>query len=144
MMESALSQGQIDVVKFDMLPQFAANAGYKHLSQFPGSTSLAISDRETGPAELGEDPSYTISSERNQRTGEYGFTFDPYLYICWPSLEIRYLLKFQDGSSPDAAISFLYKGLALLPRTLEVANIGKLTPYSVEQNSATSSSLEYS
>ena len=76
MMESALSQGQIDVVKFDMLPQFAASAGYKHLSQFPGSTSLAISDRETGPAELGEDPSYTISSERNQRTGEYGFTWN--------------------------------------------------------------------
>jgi len=76
MMESALSQGQIDVVKFDMLPQFAASAGYKHLSQFPGSTSLAISDRETGPAELGDDPSYTISSERNQRTGEYGFTWN--------------------------------------------------------------------
>ena len=76
MMESALSQGQIDVVKFDMLPQFAASAGYKHLSQFPGSTSLAISDRETGPAELGEDPSYTVSSERNQRTGEYGFTWN--------------------------------------------------------------------
>ena len=76
MMESALSQGQIDVVKFDMLPQFAANAGYKHLSQFPGSTSLAISDRETGPAELGDDPSYTVSSERRQRTGEYGFTWN--------------------------------------------------------------------
>ena len=76
MMESALSQGQIDVVKFDMLPQFAANAGYKHLSQFPGSTSLAISDRETGPGELGTDPSYTVSSERNQRTGEYGFTWN--------------------------------------------------------------------
>ena len=42
MMESALSQGQIDVVKFDMLPQFAASAGYKHLSQFPGSTSFFI------------------------------------------------------------------------------------------------------
>ena len=76
MMESALSQGQIDVVKFDMLPQFAANAGYKHLSQFPGSTSLAISDKETGPGVLGDDPSYTISSERNQRTGEYGFTWN--------------------------------------------------------------------
>ncbi len=76
MMESALSQGQIDVVKFDMLPQFAASAGYKHLSQFPGSTSLAISDRETGPAELGDNPSYTVSSERNQRTGEYGFTWN--------------------------------------------------------------------
>ncbi len=76
MMESALSQGQIDVVKFDMLPQFAVNAGYKHLSQFPGSTSLAISDRETGPGELGDDPSYTVSSERRQRTGEYGFTWN--------------------------------------------------------------------
>ncbi len=76
MMESALSQGQIDVVKFDMLPQFAANAGYKHLNQFPGSTSLAISDRETGPAELSNDPSYTISSERNQRTAEVGFTWN--------------------------------------------------------------------
>ncbi len=76
MMESALSQGQIDVVKFDMLPQFAASAGYKHLSQFPGSTSLAISNKETGPAELGDDPSYTVSSERNQRTGEYGFTWN--------------------------------------------------------------------
>ncbi len=76
MMESALSQGQIDVVKFDMLPQFAASAGYKHLSQFPGSTSLAISDKETGPGELGTDPSYTVSSERNQRTGEYGFTWN--------------------------------------------------------------------
>ena len=39
-----------------MLPQFAASAGYKHLSQFPGSTSLAISDRETGPGELGKIP----------------------------------------------------------------------------------------
>ena len=73
-MES-LSQGQIDVVKFDMLPQFAANAGYKHLSQFPGSTSLAISDKETGPAELGIEPSYT-GLRRNQRTGEYGFTWN--------------------------------------------------------------------
>ena len=31
---------------------------------------------ETGPAELGDDPDYTISSERNQRTGEYGFTWN--------------------------------------------------------------------
>ena len=34
--------------------------------------------------------------------------------------------------------------LAFFPLTFEVANIGKFTPYSVEQNSATSSSLEYS
>ena len=42
------------------------------------------------------------------------------------------------------AINFLYKGLALLPLTFDVANIGKSTPYSVEQNSATSASSEYS
>ena len=75
MMESALSQGQIDVVKFDMLPQYAVNAGYKSLSRFPGSTSLSI-DRDNDPSELGEDPSYTVSSERNQRTAEYGFTWN--------------------------------------------------------------------
>ena len=76
MLESALSQGQIDVVKFDMLPQFAVNAGYKHLSNFPSSTSQGITDFEAGPGELGDDPSYTTSSERRQRTGDYGFTWN--------------------------------------------------------------------
>ena len=76
MLESALSQGQIDVVKFDMLPQFAVNAGYKHLSRYPASTSQSITDFEAGPGELGDDPSYTISSERRQRTGDYGFTWN--------------------------------------------------------------------
>ncbi len=75
MMESALSQGQIDVVKFDMLPQFAVNAGYKTLDKYSGSTSVAI-NREDGPTELGDDPSYTISSEKRQQTREYGFTWN--------------------------------------------------------------------
>ena len=47
------------------------------------------------------------------------------------------LLKLTEGKTG-------YKGLAFFPLTFEVANIGKFTPYSVEQNSATSSSLEYS
>ncbi|GIR66291.1 MAG: hypothetical protein CM15mP70_13980 [Pelagibacteraceae bacterium] len=34
-MDSALSQGQIDVVKFDMLPKLSANAGYKVLENIP-------------------------------------------------------------------------------------------------------------
>ena len=39
-MDSALSQGQIDVVKFDMLPKLSANAGYKVLEKHPASTSV--------------------------------------------------------------------------------------------------------
>ena len=38
-MDSALNQGQTDVVKFDMLPKLSANAGYKVLEKHPASTS---------------------------------------------------------------------------------------------------------
>ena len=41
-MDSALSQGQIDVVKFDMLPKLSANAGYKVLEKHPSSSSETI------------------------------------------------------------------------------------------------------
>ena len=40
LMDSALSQGQIDVVKFDMLPKLSVNAGYKVLEKHPASTSV--------------------------------------------------------------------------------------------------------
>ena len=41
-MDSALSQGQINVVKFDMLPKLSANAGYKVLEKHPASTSVSM------------------------------------------------------------------------------------------------------
>ena len=41
-MDSALNQGQIDVVKFDMLPKLSANAGYKVLEKHPASTSVSM------------------------------------------------------------------------------------------------------
>ena len=41
-MDSALNQGQTDVVKFDMLPKLSANAGYKVLEKHPASTSVAM------------------------------------------------------------------------------------------------------
>ena len=44
-MDSALSQGQIDVVKFDMLPKLSANAGYKVLEKHPASTSVSMVER---------------------------------------------------------------------------------------------------
>ena len=41
-MDSALSQGQIDVVKFDMLPKLSANAGYKVLEKHPALSLIHI------------------------------------------------------------------------------------------------------
>ena len=66
-MDSALSQGQIDVVKFDMLPKLSANAGYKVLEKHPASTSVSMVEEggiENSAANaLGDSPSYSVSQE---------------------------------------------------------------------------------
>ena len=41
-MESALSNDQIELTQFDMLPKFAVDAGYKNLGRNPGSTSVTM------------------------------------------------------------------------------------------------------
>ena len=81
LMDSALSQDQIDVVKFDMLPKLSANAGYKVLEQHPASTSAAIvaepSGGELKAAEaIAADPSYTVSQDARGRTADIGFTWN--------------------------------------------------------------------
>ncbi len=81
LMDSALSQDQIDVVKFDMLPKLSANAGYKVLEQHPASTSAAIvaepSGGELKAAEaIADDPSYTVSQDARGRTADIGFTWN--------------------------------------------------------------------
>ena len=87
-MDSALSQGQIDVVKFDMLPKLSANAGYKVLEKHPASTSVSMvteKDSEgndltgaenTAANALGDSPSYTVSQETPSRTTDIGFTWN--------------------------------------------------------------------
>ncbi len=87
-MDSALNQGQIDVVKFDMLPKLSANAGYKVLEKHPASTSVSmvtekdsdgndITGEENRAANaLGDTPSYTISQETPSRTTDIGFTWN--------------------------------------------------------------------
>ena len=80
-MDSALKQGQMDVVKFDMLPKLSANAGYKVLEKHPASTSVSMVD-ETGSGPnsaanaIGDSPSYTISQETPSRTTDIGFTWN--------------------------------------------------------------------
>ena len=87
-MDSALNQGQIDVVKFDMLPKLSANAGYKVLEKHPASTSVSmvtekdssgndITGEENKAANaLGDSPSYTVSQQTPSRTTDIGFTWN--------------------------------------------------------------------
>ena len=79
-MDSALKQGQMDVVKFDMLPKLAANAGDKVLEKHPASTSVSMVD-ETGSGPnsaanaIGDSPSYTVSQKTPSQTADIGFTW---------------------------------------------------------------------
>ena len=87
-MDSALNQGQTDVVKFDMLPKLSANAGYKVLEKHPASTSVAmvteqdsegndITGEENKAANaIGDSPSYSVSQETPSRTADIGFTWN--------------------------------------------------------------------
>ena len=79
-MDSALSQGQIDVVKFDMLPKLSANAGYKVLEKHPASTSVSMVDEggiENSAANaIGNNPSYSVSQETPSYTTDIGFTWN--------------------------------------------------------------------
>jgi outer membrane protein TolC len=87
-MDSALKQGQMDVVKFDMLPKLSANAGYKVLEKHPASTSVSMvteqdssgnditGEENKAAAAIGDSPSYTISQETPSRTTDIGFTWN--------------------------------------------------------------------
>jgi outer membrane protein TolC len=87
-MDSALKQGQMDVVKFDMLPKLSANAGYKVLEKHPASTSVSMvteqdssgnditGEENKAAGALGDSPSYTISQETPSRTTDIGFTWN--------------------------------------------------------------------
>ena len=80
LMDSALSQEQIDVVKFDMLPKLSANAGYKYLERHPASTSSNMTSEGTqdnqAPEEIAENPTYTTSQENPSHSYDIGFTWN--------------------------------------------------------------------
>ena len=75
-MESALSQSQRDLQKFDMLPDIALNAGYSEFTELQPSTSVGV-DRDSEPAtDLDGTQSYTISRDRGQTTRDIEFTWN--------------------------------------------------------------------
>ena len=88
LMDSALSQGQIDVVKFDMLPKLSVNAGYKVLEKHPASTSVNMglekdsdgnditgTDNKAAEA-IGDSPTYTLSQQTPSNSYDIGFTWN--------------------------------------------------------------------
>ncbi len=79
LMDSALSQGQMDVVKFDMLPKLSVNAGYKVLENHPASTSvnMATEVNENESAEqIADSPTYTLSQQTPSNNYDIGFTWN--------------------------------------------------------------------
>ena len=80
LMDSALSQGQMDVVKFDMLPKLSVNAGYKVLEKHPASTSVSMVTEngvENSAANaIADSPSYSVSQETPSGTTDIGFTWN--------------------------------------------------------------------
>ena len=75
-MESALSQRQRDLQKFDMLPDIALSAGYSEFTELQPSTSVGV-DRDSEPApDLDGTQSYTVSRDRGQRTRGIEFTWN--------------------------------------------------------------------
>ncbi len=75
-MESALSQSQSDLLKFDMLPDIALNAGYSEFTELQPTTSKTVTtDGGTAPSLDGTE-SYTISRDKSQETRGIEFTWN--------------------------------------------------------------------
>ena len=75
-MESALSQSQRDLQKFDMLPDIALNAGYSEFTELQPSTSVGVNNDSEPAPDLDGTQSYTVSRDRGQRTRGIEFTWN--------------------------------------------------------------------
>jgi len=74
MMEAALADKQLDLLKFDMLPTLAANAGYAKRDNYAASASTVFTDGK--PAELADSPTYSVSQGKQQTTADITFSWN--------------------------------------------------------------------
>ena len=74
-MDSALNQGQIDVVKFDMLPKLSANAGYKVLEKL-GYFVTESSEH------FAEYTPWFIKNNREDLLSEFNIPINEYIRRC--------------------------------------------------------------
>lgn len=74
LLESALAQGQIDLIQHGMLPSLTASAGYSKRNEYAGSASVSFSDGQPDP--LGANPAYSVSQEKERTTRDVAFTWN--------------------------------------------------------------------
>ena len=70
-LESALSQQQLDLVYYDMLPSLTTAAGYSERNNYAASASTSFLNGNPQP--LGSNPSYSVSQEKERVTGDITF-----------------------------------------------------------------------
>ncbi|MBD3829763.1 MAG: TolC family protein [Arcobacter sp.] len=73
-LESALSQQQLDLVYYDMLPSLTASAGYSERNNYAASASTSFVNGNPDP--LGSNPSYSISQDKERVTSDIGFSWN--------------------------------------------------------------------
>lgn len=73
-MEAALANQQVDLVRFGMLPKLAANAGYEQTDKYSPSTSVTVTGGEA--AAIGDSPTYSTSTEKKISKADLGFTWN--------------------------------------------------------------------
>jgi len=74
MMESALAEKQFDLLKFDMLPTLAANAGYDTRNNYAAAASTVFENGN--PAALSNPPTYSVGQAKKQATADITFSWN--------------------------------------------------------------------
>ena len=73
-LESALSQQQLDLVYYDMLPSLTAAAGYSERNNYAASASTSFVNGN--PLPLDPSPSYSVSQDKQRVTSDIGFSWN--------------------------------------------------------------------
>ena len=73
-LETALSQQQLDLVYYDMLPSLTTSAGYSERNNYAASASTSFVNGD--PLPLRSNPSYSVSQDRERVTSDIGFSWN--------------------------------------------------------------------
>ncbi|QKE28409.1 RND family efflux system, outer membrane channel protein, TolC family [Arcobacter acticola] len=74
-LETALSNQQLDLVYYDMLPSLTASAGYSERNNYAGSASTTF-DENGNPRPLDANPSYSVSQDKERTTSDLTFSWN--------------------------------------------------------------------
>jgi outer membrane protein TolC/cell division septation protein DedD len=73
-MEAALSAHQLEVARFDMLPELTVSAGYKKRDSYAASASTTFENEV--PAPLDANPAFTVSQGKRRVNEDVSFTWN--------------------------------------------------------------------